>query len=310
MSRALLDQFTAEFGVEVEYQTYANYEDAVETIRSGSVVDVLLIGNDALGALFANALLAPMTPRNIPNLINIDIYFSELDYDPGNEYLAPYLWGTTGILARSDFASRPLTTWNDLWDMQYGKTGWWLEMRTMIGLTLISLGYSPNTSDPAQLEAALDKLIRLKEEGVELDQFGEYSSAARLADGMITMAVAWAYDDALARELGVPATFIIPAEGALLWIESLVIPTTAREKATAEVFINYMLRPENMAMFANEFSYAVTSSLANPYIDPAILENEVIYPNLTGISVDTFLLPLDEETRQLYEDIWRRFLLA
>jgi spermidine/putrescine transport system substrate-binding protein len=310
MPQTILDQFTDRYGVAVNYIPYETYEDAVEAIRSGLTVDVLLIGNDSLGGLFANSLLAPLDARAVPNFANIDDMFVALSYDPANRYLVPFQWGTTGILVREDYFPRPVTSWNDLWDMQYGKSGWWNDMRTMIGLTLISLGYSPNSTDPAQLEAALDKLILLKQGGVDLDTFDSYTCAQQIADGTVTMAVAWAYDDRMARELGAPVQFVIPAEGSLLWIESFVIPVTTQHKATAEVFINFMLRPEIMAQYANEYSYAVTSSAARADIHADILNNPAIYPDIDGVEIDHFLQPLDLETQLVYEDIWRRFLLA
>ena len=69
-----------------------------------------------------------------------------------------------------------------------------------------------------------------------------------------------------------------PEEGSLLWVDNLVIPANSPNKATAELFLNFLLRPEITGQVVNANYYAMPNDAAAPHIDPAILNDPVIYP--------------------------------
>ncbi|MCK7519409.1 MAG: extracellular solute-binding protein [Ignavibacteriales bacterium] len=47
-------------------------------------------------------------------------------------------------------------------------------------------------------------------------------------------------------------TYVLPKEGALLWNDTFVIPANSPNKYTAELFLNFLMRPEINATIANE----------------------------------------------------------
>jgi spermidine/putrescine transport system substrate-binding protein len=307
----LFGEFEREYGVKVNFKFYNSQEQAIDEIRAGQVYDIVDIDNQLIPDMIAGGLLAEIDHRNVPNFKNIAANFRNLIFDPDNRYTVPYTWGTTGLLVRSDLVSEPVTRWADMWDPRYAGrvVGWKATPRYMLAVALLSLGYSVNSEQPAELEAALAKLLELKPRAVWLG--GEVdSSAPALISGDAWLAVAWAYDVQLAQAQNDDIIYVLPEEGAIVWGDALVIPATSPNKYTAELFLNYLLRPEVTGRLVNLNYYPMPNDAAAPFIDPELLNDLVIYPDNERIKDAKLLLPLSAEGQRLYDATWARFLAA
>ena len=67
---------------------------------------------------------------------------------------------------------------------QYGKTN-----REVIGMALKSLGYSANSESPAEIEAALQRLLELKPHLQYFDDYDPVFAAPALGSGKVALAV-------------------------------------------------------------------------------------------------------------------------
>src|SRR5262245_55497663 len=162
MPQSVLDAFTAEYGIKVTYDVYGSQEEAISSIKAGKQYDVVVMGHEFIPSMIADSLLAPIDFQSVPNFKNISANFRDPIFDRNNRHTVPFLWGTTGLIARSDRLKQPLTSWSDLWDPRYaGKVGMWPIQRDVIGIALKSLGYSANSENPRELEAALKQLLKL-----------------------------------------------------------------------------------------------------------------------------------------------------
>lgn len=308
MPQSVLDAFTAEYGVNVIYEIYETQEDAVEAMRAGQVYDVVVMGNEFIPALVSDGLLAEIDYRNVPNFKNISANFRDLAYDPDNAHSVPFNWGTTGLLVRSDLVGQPVTRWADLWDDRYaGKVVVWPIQRELLPIALKSLGYSVNSENPAQLEAALERLLALKKNAFFWDA-AEASIVAPLASGEAAIADGWAYDAITGREENESIVYVLPEEGTILWGDNLAIPAHSPNKHTAEVFLNFLLRPEISAQIVNELYYANANEAARPFIDPEVLNDPLVYPPDEALRHAEIILPLSPEGQRLYDLIWERFM--
>lgn len=310
LPQSILDSFTEEFGVKTDYQTFISYDQAADDIEAERPYDVVFLGTDYVGQLIEMGLLAELNLSNIPNMRSIAISFRDLSFDPDNRYSVPYSWGTTGLVVRKDLFGKQVISWNDLWGAEINQAGIWDDQRSMIGLALRSLGYSANTDNPEELEAALQRLIELKGRALFLEEFDPWTSAGELASGRISIALGWAYDALAGRELSSEIEYVIPQEGTLLWLESLVIPVSRTNQPGAELFINYLLRPEVAAQIVNETFFAVTVEAASETIDPDILSDPVVHPTDEMLVNAEIVFPLSLEVKELYNEIWRRFMDA
>jgi spermidine/putrescine-binding protein len=89
----------------------------------------------------------------------------------------------------------------------------------------------------------------------------------------------------------------------VIWADNLCIPDSAPNKYTAEVFINYLLRPEVGAAISNYTWYASPNAAAEEFIDAEILEEPAIYPPPEVMAKLEWLEDVGETTT-LYERMW------
>ncbi len=70
-------------------------------------------------------------------------------FDPGNKYSIPYFWGTLGIIYNDKYVKPgAIQHWNDLWSRRYRGDIMLIDSaRDIMGMSLVSLGKSMNTTD-------------------------------------------------------------------------------------------------------------------------------------------------------------------
>lgn len=292
MPQPVLDAFTKEYGITVRCFSFQSPEEAEEHIMAGKVYDVVLIENQLFPALLEGHFLAEIDLANIPNFKNISANFRDLAIDPGNRYSVPASYGTTGLVVRTDLVGNSLRGWADLWDLQYaGKIGLRAQPREIIGLTLKTLGYPFASENPRELEAVLNRLLELKPAVAILD-IEKGDAVRRLLQGEIAILHGYAEDYHEAHEHNPAVAYVLPVEGTALWNESYAIPATARNRQHAELFINFLLRPEITGQIINEKKYAQPNDAALPLVHPEIRNNPVIFPGDQELGNGSLILPL------------------
>lgn len=308
LPQPVLDAFTAEYGVTVDYQTYGSMEEAVAELRGGKPCDIVVLESNNIKPLAAEGLLAEINFQNVPNFKNISPNFRDLALDPANRYSIPFDYGTTGLLVRIDLVESAVTRWSDLWDPPFsGKIAARSLQYELIGISLKSLGYPLNSEDPQQLDEALQHLLQLKPSLIFVDD--ETGKALpTLLSGEAVVMVGWGNDAVVARQKNASTTYVLPEEGTLLWGESFVIPSRSPRKSLAELFLNFLLRPEIGAQIVNANHYATANQAAYPFIEPDLLADEIVFPPPEVFHKSDWYLPLSPAGATLYAEIWERFL--
>lgn len=310
MPRAVLDAFTAETGIKVVNPTFEVPEEAAEAVRSGAAYDVVVLEDQEVPDLAAAGKLAELDKRRIPNFQNISPNFRDLAIDPGNHYTVPYSYGTTGLLVRTDLVNTPVRRWADLWKPQFaGKVAFRSQQRELLSIALLALGYPPASEDPAHLEAALAKLIALAKAGRAVPP-DPSPAVPELLAGRTLLLEGWAQDYWEAKEKNDKVIYVLPAEGTLLWSDNFVIPAASRNKAGAELLINYFLRPDVSARITESNSYASANEPARALVKSELRDDPVVYPSVEELRKAHFYTPVSPAGAKLYDDVWKRFLKA
>ena len=307
MPLSVLDAFTEEYSVKVNYVTFDTMEEAVATVLEGSLdFDVAVADTDTVARLVAGNALSEIDYRHIPNFANISPNFRDLAYDPDNQYSVPYNWGTTGLLVRRDLVDPLPTRWADLWDPRFaGRIAVREEPTELIGIALKSLGYSLNSKDPAQLEEASARLFELKKLSTFASADG-YLGTESLLSGEDWILVGWPGDILIAREENPAILYILPQDGTLLWGDSFVISANSRHQDTAELFINFVLQPEISAEIVEQYYYPTANESALELLDPAIRNDVILFPPPEDIRKGEWYIPPSPEVQKIYDDIWAR----
>ena len=215
----------------------------------------------------------------LPNLQNIDPYFLDLPFDPGNKYSIPYFWGTVGIVYNPNEVPEDLTfdSWEDLWDERLqGKVFLVDSSREVMGMGLNSLGYSLNIKDEQALRQATDKLIGLipNVKAIIGDEI-----TPLMINNEATVALTWSGQAADMMWENEELTFAVPKEGSNLWFDNMVIPKTSQNIEGAHAFINFMLDAENNAQNADYVGYSTPNAAAWALMDEEVINDERFYPS-------------------------------
>lgn len=310
MPQAVLDAFTQEYAIPVQFLTYADQDEALERLRAGEPLDVVVLGDTYIPTAVEEGLLAELDFANIPNFRNLGPSFRDLAYDPENDHSIMIQWGTTGLVVRSDRVVQPVTAWADLWNPAYaGRIGVWPYKEELIGIALKSLGYPVSSEDPAQLQAAEEKLLQLRKNVFLLDP-NQPTGLSFLQDDQTVMIYGWSYDAMQAQEQLGEITYVLPAEGTMIWTDSVTIAASSARQQEAELFINFLLRPEISAELVNTLWIPSPNAAANAFIKPEILDNPLVYAPAESLDDAEFYSVVSAETHKRYAEIWQRFLAA
>ena len=299
-----LADFEKEFGIKVHLDTFDDEAELLSTISSDPSRYDLFIGSDVLiGEMAELRLLAELDLDNIPNLANIDPVYLDLPANPGNRYGIPYDWGTTGVMYNTTCIQPREESWAVLSDPRIaGRVAMDTEQSVVIGSTLKRLGYSLNSDDPNELDEAV-RVIQDQIGKVQLRFVPAYDARQMMKSGDLCAMQAYNGDAAYEMAENKDFAFFVPREGSDIFFDMMAIPRDAKNEAGAELFIDYVLRPEVHAAINNYTGYATPNRAAmeQGLIDQAYLSDPTVYP-------DTDLLEpwlvFDGSRRALWNRAW------
>lgn len=296
----VIDMFEEETGYTVVYDMFETPENMYTKIVNANASYDVIIPSDYMIERMANeGRLAEIDFSNVPEFKNIDQEFNNLSYDPENKYSVPYMWGTMGILYNKTKVKGEITTWKDLWDEKYkGDILMMNSQRDSIGITLKMLGYSMNSTDPAQLEEAKQALI---EQSPLVLAYVVDEGKDKMIAGEAALSLAWAGDAEYCMKENPDLAYVIPAEGSNIFFDSMAIPKNCKNKAGAESFINFMCKPEIAAKNAEYIGYSSPITKARELMGEAG-QSEVAYPDITKYDLEIFTSLGDKI--KLYDEIW------
>ncbi|MFN8454014.1 MAG: spermidine/putrescine ABC transporter substrate-binding protein [Anaerolineae bacterium] len=317
IEQAVLDDYTKQYGVKIVYDTYASNEDLLAKLQAGATgYDVIIPSDYMVGQMIELGLLAQIDPSNIPNLKNIDPFFLNLYYDPGNKHCVPYLWGTSGIAySKKFFGDKFPDSWAYIFDPklaeQWSKAGGinvLNDQRELIGDALKYLGYSLNDTNEEHLQQAKEVILKVKP-FIKTFNSEDYDESLLVTHEVI-ISQAWSGDAAQAASKTVDEAtgesdwaYVVPKEGAFIFQDNVCIPASSQRQATAQHFLNYMLEAKVAAANTNYVYYPNPNKTAEALINPDILSDPSIYPPKEVQDKLEWGKPLGEAVF-LYDQIW------
>lgn len=298
----VIDRFEKEYDVRVVYDTFSTNEDMyVKVTSGGSKYDVLFPSDYMIKRMIDEDLLEKIDLDNVPNAKYIDPRFKDLDHDPNNEYSVPYMWGTLGILYNKKMVSEPVDSWDILWDPKYSKQILMVDsQRDAVGIALQKLGYSLNSVDRNELEAAKQELIKQKD--LVLAYVVDEAKDKMIAEEA-ALAVVWSGDAVFAMRENPNLDYAVPKNGGNLWFDGMVIPKTTQNKELAEAFINFMNEPAIALANAEYTGYSTPHMEARKMLPQELANNKAAYPADEDIANTEVFVHVGEMLRE-YDRIW------
>src|SRR3982074_10513 len=324
MAPGVLEDFTRETGIKVVYDTFDANETLETRLLAGkSGYDGVVPTGYFLQRQITAKVFLKLDRSKLPNLANAwPVVTSQLaTYDPGNNYAANYMWGTTGIGYNIKTAQKILgpDARIDSWDIVFKPEN--LAKFRDCGIHMLDsaddilpaalsyLGIDPNSTKQADLEKAADLVIKIRPY-VRKFHSSEYLGA--LASGEICFVVGWSGDVMQARSRAAEAKteieigYTIPKEGAQMFFDNLAIPADAKNVAEAYELINYLYRPDVAAKNSDFLSYANGNLASQKLIDPTILNDKNIYPDEATLKKLFVITARDPATQRVINRVWTR----
>lgn len=239
----VVSDFEKEFGVKVVYEMFDSNEMMYTKLQAGDSYDVLVPSDYMIERLIKEEMVQPLDLTLIPNISNLADGVKNLPYDPDNTYSVPYFWGSVGIVYNQnnvDLADLESEGYNILRNEKYAdKIYMYDSERDSFMVAFKALGYSMNTENPDEIQAAYQWLLEQRK------TMKPIYVADEVIDGMINgtkdMAVVYSGDAATILAENEDMRFFLPNEGTNLWSDAMVIPANAANPKLAHEFINYVL---------------------------------------------------------------------
>ena len=291
--------------IKVNYSTYDSNEIMYSKLSNGGfTVDVIIPSDYMIARLIQENMLLPLNFDNIPNYSYIDADFKNTAYDPENKYSVPYTWGTVGILYNTKYVDEEdVTGWELLWNEKYaGKILTFGNSRDAFGIAQFMLGYDINTTDKAELDECA-KL--LKQQKPVLQQYVMDEIFAIMQNEEAWIAPYYAGDCLTMMGENENLDFFLPGhQGFNMFIDAMCIPTCAKEKEAAELFINFLCDPEIAGANMDWICYGTPISAAKEFMDPETVSDPVTYPDAESLTNGSSFAYLPEEITRYMEGLF------
>ena len=305
----MIECFELVYNIKVNRDEYSSNEEMYAKVSAGGSNYDLVQPTDYIVALMTRQdLLQELDHAKLPILKNFDANYLDFEFDPGNKYTIPYQAGTDSIVVNTDAVENVPASWEDLWKPEYAGNMVFLDdSRATIGLTLLTLGYDVNTTDPAQLEEAKAKLALLVP-GIKL--FDSDSPKTALIAGDVDLGMTWTAEALLAQQENPAIQYIYPTEGAILWQDNWAMLKDAPHADAAYALLNYTMQGDIFWMMLRDFPYTNPNQAALDFAkaNQTELYDAYMASPITNVPADAIknghrIADVGEAT-PLYDDIW------
>ena len=297
-------EFTKLTGIKVNYSTYATNEELYAKLKGGgSSYDIIIPSEYMISRMISEGMLLPLDMSNIPNFKNITESFTNQDYDPGNKYSVPYTWGTVGIIYDNTAISDSDFGWEILWDEQYKDQILMFDNpRDAFAVAELYLGYSLNTEDPDELSNAAELLKKQKAlvQAYVMDEIFD-----KMGAGEAILAPYYAGDAITLMDEYDHLGFVIPESGTNLFIDAMCIPSGARNKEAAEMYINFMCEPDVAYSTTSYIGYSTPNDGAFAMLDDEVKNDGISYLSKDYLDAKTEVYTnLSDNANRIMQEKW------
>ena len=253
----VLYNFEKEFGVKINYSLNSNPEEMYTKLQTGVSFDVVVTSDYMIDRLIKEERILPLDKSVVTNLDQLDDSMKGLYFDPDNTYSAPYLWQNV-VLCYDTTKIDPEQVEEKGWDILLdpaldGHMFIYESPRDVFMMAFKALGYSANTDNPDELQAAYEWLVKMKQ--TIHPSFVTDEMIDGMAQGEKWIAMMYSGDAAFASMENEKLAVWAPEQGTNIAIDCMFIPSNAANPELANQFINYVLDYDNAMMITLETCY-------------------------------------------------------
>ena len=276
-----LDEFSKVTGVHIQVNAFGSNEEMLAKLQAGGTGwDVFVPTNYTISNYVELDLIQEMDLSRLPNYDASanNPRFAGPAMVNGKVYCVPKNWGTTGFIVNTKKIKSSPKSWKDFFDVTMGAGSGHSIVHdyqlTTIGGALCALGYSFNSVDPKELDAAEALLIKSKPHLFAITS--DYQPGMRSGDGW--MSICWNGDGTQLKKDLPEMDYVVATDGGEIWTDFYAIPKDAPHLDAAYAFINFMQDPYIQAREASVHGYAPTDSRAIALQPDSLGSDPILHP--------------------------------
>ncbi len=279
----------------------------------GSGYDIITPSSYFVPTMAKEKLIAKLDKAQLPNVAkNFDPAFKSQMLDADFTYNVPYAVTYTGFMYATNKIPQgvDINTWKVLENPAFkGKVTLMDDIREVIGAGLMSLGYSLNSTKPAEIEAAVQEVLKWKP---NIRKFDAESYKTEVPSGATWIGHAYSTDTTQVivgdEEEGNPPRsdigFALPKEGFTIAFDEMVISASAPNPDLAYAFINFMYEGEHAKVNMEYIQGPMPVKPGIDALDEDFRKTIVLSPET--LKNGQVLGALDDAAQELYNKAWDR----
>jgi len=321
-----IQNFEKETGIKVRYDTFDNNEILHAKLVAGKTgYDIVVPSSGWARLQMEGGLLRKLDKAQLPNLKNLDpdIQAQIASLDPGNQYLVNWLWGYTTIgvntaKVKAALGSEPMPA--NVWELFFNPK--YVSKMKSCGVSVLDsasevlpaalhyLGKDPFSKNAADYQEASTLLKSVRP---YITLFSSSGYINDMAGGSVCLALGWNGDINIARQraiegkTGQDVVALIPKNGGLLFFDMMAMPADAPHPKNAQLFMNYIMRPEVHASLTNKVFYANPNKESRKHIKAEVANNPSVFPTSAEMAVMVPPKALNNDIRRQITRVYTAF---
>lgn len=306
MPQTVFDEFEKETGIHVNVSTYSTNEDMLAKVKASNqgIYDIVVPSDYMIKMMIDQGLLQKLDKSKITNVSNVNSTFLDQYFDKGNQYSMPYLGGVAALCVNKSKVKENITSYQQIMDPKYKSSIVALnDFRAVIGMTAKSLGYSLNTTKPAELANIKAQLAKLKPNIKNLDSD---SPKASMLNGETSIGYMWSAEIALCMKESSDFDVVFPKEGSYVFLDNMCILKGAKNYDNANTFINFVLKGETGKLILDEFPYLSPNKAAVALMPDSYKNNKASNVPSEIIKNGEYVKDIGADVSK-YDSMWTEF---
>ncbi len=246
----VISSFEKALGVKVVVDTFDSNEAMYAKLKAGGTgYDIIMPTSYQIATMAKEGMIDVLDHTKIPNVRkNFDPAFQPQILDPSFKYNVPYAVTYTGFMYVKDKIPEgaEVNSWAILGNSAMkNRISLLDDIREVIGGALMYLGYSINSKNPQEIDAAVAQVLTWRD---NVRKFDGESYKTEVPSGATWIGHGYSSDTMQVivgdEEAGAPPRddigFALPKEGFTIAFDEMVIAKQAKRKDLAYAFINYI----------------------------------------------------------------------
>lgn len=303
----VISDFESKYDVKVNVSTFSSNEEMLSKVKGSAkgTYDIVCPSDYMVQYMIKEHMLAELKKDQLTNLKNMDENYMKQFYDLKNEYSIPLAGGEIIPCYDKTQVKTKITSLNDLFNKEFkNKIVVLDDMRIVIGMTAMSMGYSLNESDSKKLKQVNTKMKTLKDNIYKLTFEATHDM---LISGEVPVGYTFNGNVALAEAENENLVHVWPKEGSYIWIDNLCITKNSKNQELANEFINYMMDAEVNKKQVDTYPVTNPNKAGREIATDKVKEMKALDIPAEQLKKSEYAKSVSEDTLKTYSKMWTEF---